>query len=125
MLNGGRFDSGLARNAPIDSQNEYHLGSTWRCSNVLDSNTLGIDGIDRIRPWPPLGVEVKVLQPQRSESAYRCGGPNVLPNKFNDDLHRGSRWENTGNANFIKLRHIDIRNDSTNDHKHIRDVLRP
>lgn len=125
MLNGGRSDSGMARNAPIDSQNAYHLGSTWRCSNILDSNTLGIDGVDRIRLRPPPGVEVKVLQPQKSESAGRCGGPNVLPNKFNDGLHRSSRWENTGNTNFIKLRHIDIRNDSTNDHEHIRDVLRP
>ena len=125
MLNGGRSDSGMARNAPIDSQNAYHLGSTWRCSNILDSNTLGIDGVDRIRLRPPPGVEVRVLHPQKSESAGRCGGPNVLPNKFNDGLHRSSRWENTGNTNFIKLRHIDIRNDSTNDHEHIRDVLRP
>src|SRR5512135_1414901 len=40
MLNRGLSDSGLARNAPLDSQNAYQRGSTSACSKALESSRI-------------------------------------------------------------------------------------
>src|SRR5450759_4611575 len=42
MLNRGLPDAGLARNAPIDSQNAYQRGSTSECSKALESSRIDL-----------------------------------------------------------------------------------
>ena len=52
MLNGGRSESGLARNAPMRSQKAYHFGSTVACSKTFGSSPIRVIVSAALAPEP-------------------------------------------------------------------------